>query len=262
MSTDWIGALDQRIKDYICGFEENLFTAMPGFVQSYNPDNQEADIVPALSILFRDRTTREFPVVKNVPVQFPGTKTSNLNMPISAGDSILVVFSQRSLDKWQAQNKDGRRVNPEAFRKHELTDAIAIPGIWPTILNPTRKRTLPGDPSTDVILSNNLGTGEEAHINIKQNGDVEVTNPTGKRITLKINGDIEAEGENLIANFTGTATVHSDGAMSFTSDTSIGITAPTVSVYGTVFTEFDCDGALDIHSDVSVDITAPRIDLN
>jgi hypothetical protein len=45
---------------------------------------------------------------------------------VRRGDTCLLVFSQRSLDRWKSQ---GGRVTPDDGRKHALSDAIAIMGV-------------------------------------------------------------------------------------------------------------------------------------
>jgi hypothetical protein len=68
------------------------------------------------------------PVVTNVPVVWPGAGGFRLTFPIAAGDIVLLVFSDRSLDVWLAK---GGEVDPADPRRHALSDAVAIPGIRP-----------------------------------------------------------------------------------------------------------------------------------
>jgi hypothetical protein len=66
------------------------------------------------------------PVVTNVPVIWPGAGGMRVTFPIAVGDTVLLLFSDRSLDVWLAQ---GGEVDPLDPRKHALSDAVAIPGL-------------------------------------------------------------------------------------------------------------------------------------
>jgi hypothetical protein len=66
------------------------------------------------------------PVIANVPVVWPGAGGFRLTFPIAAGDTVLLVFSDRSLDQWLAK---GGEVDPRDPRRHALPDAVAIPGL-------------------------------------------------------------------------------------------------------------------------------------
>lgn len=66
------------------------------------------------------------PVIANVPVVWPGAGGFRLTFPIAEGDTVLLIFSDRSLDQWLAK---GGEVDPRDPRRHALPDAIAIPGL-------------------------------------------------------------------------------------------------------------------------------------
>jgi len=68
------------------------------------------------------------PVITNVPIIWPGAGGFRLTFPIAAGDTVLLVFSDRSLDVWLAR---GGEVDPGDPRRHALSDAVAIPGLRP-----------------------------------------------------------------------------------------------------------------------------------
>ncbi len=115
-------ALDARLTD--------VRVSLPGIVQSYDAARQRADVQPAIRDGYFDeageRAADDLPVVTEVPVVFPGAGAASITWPLSPGDEVLLVFSSSSLDRWLAR---GGVVDPEDDRRHDLTDAIAIPGL-------------------------------------------------------------------------------------------------------------------------------------
>lgn len=71
-------------------------------------------------------TPISFPVVTNVPIVWPGAGGMRITFPVAAGDTVLLVFADRSLDVWLAS---GGEVDPIDPRQHAMSDAIAIPGL-------------------------------------------------------------------------------------------------------------------------------------
>lgn len=102
----------------------NMHTAMPGEIVDYDSGQQRASVRPAL-----DRNVngaREaLPVINNVPVIFPRSGGAFMTFPVSAGDSCLLIFTERSLDEWKGQ---GGTIAPDDPRAFDLSDACAIMG--------------------------------------------------------------------------------------------------------------------------------------
>ncbi len=107
-----------------------LHVAMPAKVLSYDSSTQKISAQPLIQRGYRDesgeRQTEDLPVINNVPVCFPGAGAISITWPIAAGDTVLLVFSDFSLDRWLER---GGVVDPGDDRAHTLTDAIAIPGL-------------------------------------------------------------------------------------------------------------------------------------
>jgi hypothetical protein len=59
-------------------------------------------------------------------VQFPGSGGYRITFPVAVGDTGLIVFSEASLDKWLVS---GGTVDPADDRRHDLTDAVFLPGL-------------------------------------------------------------------------------------------------------------------------------------
>lgn len=107
---------------------------MPGIVQQYYPSNQTVDVQPSVHSSFTneagDRVAERHPVLRAIPVIFPGGGGFRCMFPLDPGDHVLIVFSEKSLDKWDSQ---GTEVDPGDDRRFALSDAVAIPGLRPSV---------------------------------------------------------------------------------------------------------------------------------
>ncbi len=115
-------ALNARLAD--------LHVALPARVERYDAARQMLDAQPLLLSAYQQedgsRATERIPVITNVPVLFPGAGGFRLTFPVEVGDTVLLIFAERSLDRWLAL---GGEVDPADRRMHDLTDAVAIPGL-------------------------------------------------------------------------------------------------------------------------------------
>ena len=100
----------------------NLYTAAPGVVVAVRNNLEElsVDVQPTVNILNKDKTTKERPVVLNVPVQMPSSSTAALTFPINVGDPVLLIYSMRSLDNWK--RGEGKPSVPSDNRKFDKRD--------------------------------------------------------------------------------------------------------------------------------------------
>jgi Phage protein Gp138 N-terminal domain len=120
-----------------------IHTSFPGIIVSYDFTTQKATIQPALNKKYTDGVVRSMPILNNVPVIFPRSGGAALTFPISPGDTVLVICSERSLDNWL---NTGGQVTPVDPRKFDLSDGIAIPGLFPF------SQSSPAPNNSDVVL--------------------------------------------------------------------------------------------------------------
>ncbi len=106
--------------------------SLPGTVQRYDAATQLADVKPQIKGTFEDEdgtvSQHSLPVITNVPVVFPGGGGFRVTFPVRAGDTVLLVFADRSLDAWLSE---GHETGPDDMRRHALSDAVCIPGLHP-----------------------------------------------------------------------------------------------------------------------------------
>lgn len=105
--------------------------AIPAKVVSFNATKQTIVAQPLIREKIIDRSTGsiqwiQLPPILDVPVQFDRGGNFVLTVPIQAGDEVLLVFNDMSIDSWWAS---GGIQNWIDRRRHDLSDAVAIPGI-------------------------------------------------------------------------------------------------------------------------------------
>jgi len=118
----------QAISSELCG----IHTCLPATIVTYDYTVQKATVQPLLNRRYKDGTPQgdiqPLPEITNVPVIFPRTGNFSMHYPLNAGDNVMIMFSERSIDQWLTT---GGQVTPNDPRKFDLSDAIAIPGLYP-----------------------------------------------------------------------------------------------------------------------------------
>lgn len=108
-----------------------VHTAQPAKVLSYSRASQTATVELGVSLAKRNPDGTTAPVkaqpISGVPVVFFGGSTSAITCDLEAGDTVLVVFCERSIDEWRSSGGAGQE--PLDPRRHDLQDAVAIAGL-------------------------------------------------------------------------------------------------------------------------------------
>lgn len=160
-------------------------TCLPGIVTRYDHAKQQADVQPALKKKYQTGEVVSLPVIPNVPVAHPRAGQSIVHMPIAVGDTVLLIFSQRSLDKWLSS---GGQVDPEDARKFHLSDAFAIPGGY-AFSNPV---TIEDNTSLWVV-------NQTSKFRLQPGGKFQLKGTDGEEL-VKIVKDLVQECENILTN--------------------------------------------------------------
>lgn len=169
-----LGGLINQFIDYNM---ESINTAIPAVVLAVKDGGRSCflDVQPSVSILTKDGEVFSESSVLNVPMQQPASSTGGMVFPISPGDTVLLVFSQRGIDTWKYGN--GGPSTPSDYRKFSRRDCIAIPCIFPkseSMADPAKQGS---DYAVgDVVIYNNR-KGNSVEIILKKNGDVIVNSP-------------------------------------------------------------------------------------
>lgn len=117
------------IRAALRGMMSELWSALPGIVESVDLDRQTVTVQPATKgrIRLDDGTVASvpLPLLPDVPIVFPAGGGYSLTFPIQPGDECLVVFADRCIDAWW-QSGDVQEQADQ--RMHDLSDGIAIFG--------------------------------------------------------------------------------------------------------------------------------------
>ncbi len=124
-----------------------LRVCLPGRVETYDAVKQTISVKPLLQAVQRKENGSteavSVPILNGVPVVFPGAGGYRATFPVTKGDTVLLVFADRSLDIWKSK---GGEVDPIDLRQHHLSDAVAIVGlhdlVTPWANAPTDQMTL------------------------------------------------------------------------------------------------------------------------
>jgi hypothetical protein len=115
MLQDYGEALEGLIRALV----DEVHTAMPGRIDSFDPASGQAKVTPLCSREVNGKAV-PYPQIGGVPVVMPGPGVA---IPVRAGDWCLLVVSETSLEQWRHGTEGG------AALTHDLTNAMAIPGL-------------------------------------------------------------------------------------------------------------------------------------
>lgn len=159
------------LNDFLIDRFADLHTCMPGRIESYEYSTQRAQVKPLLKRALKSGAQIEYPVITGVPVLFPCTPSTGITFPVNIGDLVLLLFSEKSLDNWVFS---GGVSDTDKARLHDLSDAIAIPGI--ISFNQSSKASN----NEDLEITNS-----SQKIVIKSNGNIELGTSTLKKLVTE-----------------------------------------------------------------------------
>jgi hypothetical protein len=84
--------------------------------------------------------TASQPVLLDVPYIRPAGGSAALNLPVKAGDEVLVLFADHEIDSWFCDGASGVVKNT---RRHSISDAVALPCLF------SKASALPPQPKED-----------------------------------------------------------------------------------------------------------------
>lgn len=211
------GALAEVLASERKTINEQLRVALPGIIQSFDPDAVTAVVQPAIRYIERDndgnKSTKDYPLLVDVPVVFPRGGGCTLTFPVSEGDECLVIFADRCIDFWW---QSGGVQEPVDGRMHDLSDAFCIVGPQ------SQAKKIRGISTAAAQLRTDDGS---AFIELSAGGDITATtagNATINAPEIILNGNVTING-NLsqgMGDGGGTATMR--GPVTVTNDVTAG----------------------------------------
>lgn len=190
----------QQVKATIQEFIDGVHTAIPGVITAFDPAKCEASVNLTGQYNKPDGTKLPYPAAAHVPVVFPQVSNQEITIafPIKPGDGCLVIIAEQALEAWRAGGESNLDL------KHDLTNAIVIPGLFRTP-NAVMQEAV----SEDAIMLVNQGTkvkikGQEIHIETPK---IEIQ--TEK---IHITGEVEIDKELTVKGIKFTPHVHKEVA--------------------------------------------------
>ncbi len=172
--------------------------AAPGIVQAYDAGQQTVTVQLAVREWLNDdgkETWADIPLLLDVPIVFPRAGGYVLTLPINQGDEVLVCFGDACIDAWW---QNGGVQNQIDIRRHDLSDAFAIPGPW------SQPRRVSNYSTNSCQLRNEAG---DAYFEIK-----------GNKINIKAAGGIHIDsGAELTTESVSNTVISSNSALNMSS---------------------------------------------
>lgn len=213
----------QAVLTALQGERADIWTALPGIVQSFDAAAQTCTIQPTVRARIDSPTYSsatmvadpsgvfvwdQLPVLQDCPVHFPKGGGCTLTFPVKKGDECLVVIASRCIDAWWAY---GGIQNQPILRMHDLSDGFAFVGF-------SSKPTVVGSISE---VSAQLRTDDgAAFVELVSSGanakNVNIETPTHLNATV---------GGNITFNVTGNVSINAGGNASVTAGGNASVTA-------------------------------------
>lgn len=126
-----IGSQDELYRSMGDNWKNVLRVACPGIVQSFNPIEQTVTVQPTIrEEIAKEDLSKEWvslPLLLDVPINIPRAGGYSMTLPVKEGDECLVIFLDTCMDAWWSY---GGVQNQLEKRRHDLSDAVAILGLW------------------------------------------------------------------------------------------------------------------------------------
>lgn len=200
-------SMEELLKGAIWNQLERVNTCLPCIVVNIHDELEEqiVDVQPAINIFDQNGKSEQQASILTVPVIMPATSTSAITMPISVGDTVLCVFSQRALEVFQ--ESDGKPSTPSNHARFHKKDAVAIIGLFPrknAVNNPSKRTN--SHSTEDLVIAHNIGKANEVEIRFKPNGDMIVNTTSNVEVncdTASITADSSITIDSPTTNWTG-----------------------------------------------------------
>jgi hypothetical protein len=121
--------LSDITREFLEYYFSQIHTSFPGVIVEYDAGKRRATVQPSLKRRAGNKEYIHFPMLIDVPVQFPGTKKYTFHLPLEKGDEVAVFFSERALEAWKDMGQDG--IEDPDPRRFDLCDAYCTPGLQP-----------------------------------------------------------------------------------------------------------------------------------
>lgn len=182
------------IVDAIEGRLADLHTGLPAKVLAFDDSMGSCDVQVLLKRVFiaEDESTQfiTIPPIHHVPIIYEGGAGWSITYPLAVGDIVFLAFAERSLDDW-LEADPGQLVTPTQIRKHDLSDAIALPSLH------SRRSPIANISTTNLRIQHENGlvaidlSPADAHVKapkvyIDAGGDADQSIPRGDELVAAV----------------------------------------------------------------------------
>ncbi|MEE4127050.1 Gp138 family membrane-puncturing spike protein [Pseudomonas viridiflava] len=185
------------IKTEIHNNNDNTRTAFPAVVVGVNNTAVPSVTVKILNQRYTDDGENMDDLhILNVPVALTRTSSSLIIFPIRVGDTGMCICADNSLDNFKiASNANPTKVGNN--RMKDEMDAVFYPGLAPPSVVAQQYQSLKlRRDANDLVIIHNAGTGAEANVTIKADGNVEINSQFTVKVIAK---DIELNASNSVS---------------------------------------------------------------
>ena len=148
--------------------------------------------------------TVEYPVLLDVSLVMPSTKTSTFSLPVQQGDFVTILVQTSDVQKFVNGNTDVH--DPDFNSFGDLSNVVAIVGFTPyqqSAFNPNNYKNDFNNQNLNIV--HNKNTDNEAIISINTDGDISLKSPTKVVVESKV---VEVVADNVNVN---SATISTQG---------------------------------------------------
>ena len=172
-----------------------------GIIKKFDSEKQTVDVqlVTKEKIVIKNKlVSKKIPELGDVPICTPRAGNFIITMPIKVGDECLVIFSDTCFDAWfQSGGEENEQLSG---RRHDLSDAIAICGVW------NQKKLVDNYSSDSVqirnlentqlieITDNDINIKSTQKINIESQGEINIDSTTNVNVNSNAQVNIESTG--------------------------------------------------------------------
>jgi len=146
------------------------WSTIPAVITEYDASKKKASVRPLIKKIMRDKSTLEYPVIGGVPVMLPSTAFAGIQLPVTVGDKVLLIFTQKSIEETLYADLSGtsipESIDPKDTRLKDYNDCIALVGY----------SDFAGAIATSSSLSikNSIGKDSESSIELTEDGTVKI----------------------------------------------------------------------------------------
>jgi hypothetical protein len=188
----------EAFKTGVEGMLSNVWTALSGIVQDFDPKEVTCSVQVSVQVRVRDSSGnmswQNISLLTHVPVAFPQAGGFGLIFPVKSGDEVLIIFSCRNYSLWW--QKGGIQPQDE-FRMHDISDGFVIPGIF------SKPNVFPNISTDTVQLRSRDGS---CYLELTASGAINIVAPGG----LNIKGTTTSDSEGTFNEHTVGAHTHTD----------------------------------------------------